>query len=137
MPSPHMQLCRPSRNRLTPQLPPYTLLSTSAAPQSRPQAPVAAAPDIPGTFLARYFTNQELETHIQALVRRCPRVARSFEIGRSAQGSPILALEISDRPGALEPEPSFRYVLLTSYIGTRFTRLLMAQMPSLHCHCSS
>lgn len=40
----------------------------------------------------------------------CSDIARLFEIGRSVEGVPIYALEISDKPGEREAEPYFRYI---------------------------
>lgn len=40
------------------------------------------------------------------LQKRFPTLCRVVELGRSAQGRPLLALEISDHPGVDEPEPS-------------------------------
>ena len=44
------------------------------------------------------------------LARRCSDVVRLYSIGRSAEGRELWALEVSDSPGRLEPEPNAKYV---------------------------
>ena len=44
------------------------------------------------------------------LARRYPDLVRLYSIGRSAEGRELWALEVSDAPGRLEPEPNAKYV---------------------------
>lgn len=43
-------------------------------------------------------------------VARCAPIARKFSIGKSVAGTDLWVLEVSDMPGQLEPEPSFKLV---------------------------
>ncbi|KIY98129.1 Carboxypeptidase D [Monoraphidium neglectum] len=43
-------------------------------------------------------------------VTRCGSIAMLHSVGKSARGTKLWVLEISDRPGVEEPEPNFRYV---------------------------
>jgi carboxypeptidase D len=59
---------------------------------------------------ARYHDNEELEAALRDFASRCSAVARLESIGTSAEGRPIWALEISDRPGTAEAEPAVKFV---------------------------
>lgn len=41
---------------------------------------------------------------------RCSSMSRLLSIGKSVEGRELWALELSDKPGVEEPEPSFKYV---------------------------
>ena len=43
-------------------------------------------------------------------VARCGAISRKISVGKSAAGTDMWALEISDKPGVDEPEPKFKYV---------------------------
>ncbi|KAI7836828.1 hypothetical protein COHA_009329 [Chlorella ohadii] len=58
----------------------------------------------------RYLSNQELGEWLAGFEKRCKSVAKLSTIGASAEGRPIWALEISDRPGQAEAEPAVKYV---------------------------
>ena len=60
--------------------------------------------------LGAWQTNEELAASLQDFAARCGAVARLYSIGRSVRGNPLWALEISDRPGQVEPEPNAKFV---------------------------
>ncbi|XP_059630399.1 carboxypeptidase SOL1 isoform X2 [Cornus florida] len=61
--------------------------------------------------LARgYMSNSDLEKAIKAFDRRCANVSRIYSIGKSIQGVPLWVMEISDKPGEEEAEPSFKFI---------------------------
>ena len=43
-------------------------------------------------------------------MHKCGSIARKIALGKSAGGTDMWALEISDKPGADEAEPKFKYV---------------------------
>ncbi|KAJ7513664.1 hypothetical protein O6H91_23G009500 [Diphasiastrum complanatum] len=57
-----------------------------------------------------YLTNAELEAVIKNISKTCANITRLYSIGQSVRGVPLWVLEIADNPGAVEPEPSFKYV---------------------------
>ena len=61
-------------------------------------------------LLKRYLTNEQLSAWGDEFASRCGSVARKFVIGKSVQGVDLFAVEISDKPGADEPEPKFKYI---------------------------
>jgi hypothetical protein len=61
----------------------------------RPHPPRAAAPQ---------------SAWMDEFVHRCAHIARKFSIGKSTGGLDIWVLEISDKPGTREPEPSYKFV---------------------------
>lgn len=60
--------------------------------------------------LTNYFDNAQLRAHMHNFVERCKPISRIFSIGKSRQGEEILALELSNKAGVVEPEPYFLYV---------------------------
>ncbi|KAH9569375.1 hypothetical protein CY35_03G130100 [Sphagnum magellanicum] len=70
-----------------------------------------AIPDVGNETLgAHYLNNLELEAAMRNFSERCNHISRLYSIGNSTLGSPLWVLEISDKPGDLEPEPAFKYV---------------------------
>ncbi|GBF96908.1 carboxypeptidase D [Raphidocelis subcapitata] len=61
-------------------------------------------------LLKTYLSNPQLSAWADEYVARCGAIARKFVVGRAGSGAEIVGVEISDRPGAAEPEPSFKYV---------------------------
>ncbi|XP_057776034.1 carboxypeptidase SOL1 [Salvia miltiorrhiza] len=57
-----------------------------------------------------YMSNSDLEKAMQEVNSRCPNISRIYSIGKSALGVPLLAMEISDSPGKIDAEPSFKFV---------------------------
>ncbi|XP_059279960.1 carboxypeptidase SOL1 isoform X2 [Lycium ferocissimum] len=57
-----------------------------------------------------YMSNSELENAIMSLNRRCSKISRVYSIGKSVLGVPLWVMEISDKPGKEEAEPSFKYI---------------------------
>ncbi|CAI9116473.1 OLC1v1017626C1 [Oldenlandia corymbosa var. corymbosa] len=57
-----------------------------------------------------YMSNADLEKAIKAFNRRCNSISRIYSIGESVLGVPLWVIEISDKPGKDEPEPSFKYI---------------------------
>lgn len=62
------------------------------------------------TVLSKYLDNVALMDHIKDFTTRCKQIAQSVEIGKSVDGHPIIALEISDKPGRSEAEPNVKIV---------------------------
>ncbi|GAB4823357.1 hypothetical protein N2152v2_010403 [Parachlorella kessleri] len=62
-------------------------------------------------LLSRYYTNNELGSHLQDFATRCSAIAKLSVIGKSVKGVPLWVLEISDRPGQHEPEPNVKQLL--------------------------
>lgn len=58
--------------------------------------------------LQAYMTNVQLTAAMKDFVERCGNIARMETIGYSVNGYPLNVLEISDKPGVDEPEPSFK-----------------------------
>ncbi|KAL3504584.1 hypothetical protein ACH5RR_034425 [Cinchona calisaya] len=57
-----------------------------------------------------YMSNADLEKAIKAFNRRCSSISRIYSIGKSVLGVPLWVIEISDKPGKDEPEPSFKFI---------------------------
>ncbi|KAM7511269.1 hypothetical protein LguiB_010144 [Lonicera macranthoides] len=57
-----------------------------------------------------YMTNSDLEKAIKAFGDRCSSISRIYSIGKSVQGVPLWAMEISDKPGEEEAEPAFKFI---------------------------
>ena len=57
-----------------------------------------------------YLNNTALEQHLAEYATRCSHMSRLVSIGQSASGKNLWALELSDKPGTPEAEPSFKYV---------------------------
>ncbi|KAL1561503.1 suppressor of los1-1 [Salvia divinorum] len=57
-----------------------------------------------------YMSNFELEKAMQEFNSRCPNISRIYSIGKSVLGVPLLAMEISDSPGNMDAEPSFKFI---------------------------
>ena len=62
------------------------------------------------TVLSRYFSNEELESHMLQFSRRCSSIAKLHELGRTVEGRPILSLELSKAAGRQDGKPHFKYV---------------------------
>ncbi|CAM0912700.1 unnamed protein product [Alopecurus aequalis] len=67
-------------------------------------------PDITEEMTHGYMSNSELEAAIQDFGSRCANVSRIYSIGKSVNGSPLRAIEISDKPGQKEAEPAFKFI---------------------------
>ncbi|KAF2291092.1 hypothetical protein GH714_019831 [Hevea brasiliensis] len=57
-----------------------------------------------------YLTNSDLEKAVKEFGERCSSISRIYSIGKSVNGFPLWVIEISDKPGAEEPEPAFKYI---------------------------
>ncbi|KAL1535158.1 suppressor of los1-1 [Salvia divinorum] len=57
-----------------------------------------------------YMSNSDLQKAMQEFNSRCPNISRLYSIGKSVLGVPLLAMEISDSPGNMDAEPSFKFV---------------------------
>ncbi|XP_044511880.1 carboxypeptidase SOL1 isoform X2 [Mangifera indica] len=57
-----------------------------------------------------YMTNYDLEQAVKDFGRRCSNISRIYSIGKSVNGFPLWVMEISDKPGAEEPEPAFKFI---------------------------
>ncbi|KMZ56314.1 putative carboxypeptidase D [Zostera marina] len=57
-----------------------------------------------------YMTNSELEGFVKDFGQRCRNISTIYSIGRSVRGIPLWVIEISDKPGEEEPEPSFKFI---------------------------
>jgi carboxypeptidase D len=68
------------------------------------------ATSVNATVGAHYRSNSELEAALKNFTQRCHHISRLYSIGNSTLGVPLWALEISDKPGVLEPKPAFKYV---------------------------
>ncbi|XP_047983264.1 carboxypeptidase SOL1-like isoform X2 [Salvia hispanica] len=55
-----------------------------------------------------YMSNSDLQEAMQEFNSRCPNISRVYSIGKSVFGVPLLAMEISDTPGTIDAEPSFK-----------------------------
>ncbi|XP_044956926.1 carboxypeptidase SOL1 isoform X1 [Hordeum vulgare subsp. vulgare] len=67
-------------------------------------------PEITEEMVRGYMSNFELESAIQDFGRRCANISRTYSIGKSVNGSPLWAIEISDKPGQREAEPAFKFI---------------------------
>ncbi|KAM7277643.1 hypothetical protein ACFE04_004777 [Oxalis oulophora] len=57
-----------------------------------------------------YMSNSDLENSIKSFVKRCSHISTFYSIGNSVNGIPLWVIEISDKPGVVEPEPAFKFV---------------------------
>ncbi|KAK8940068.1 hypothetical protein KSP40_PGU017872 [Platanthera guangdongensis] len=57
-----------------------------------------------------YMSNTELKEAITEFGQRCSDISHIYSIGKSVKGFPLLVIEISDRPGQEEAEPSFKFI---------------------------
>ncbi|KAJ6844974.1 carboxypeptidase SOL1 [Iris pallida] len=57
-----------------------------------------------------YMSNTELEKSVTEFGQRCANISRIYSIGKSVNGSPLLVIEISDKPGKEEAEPAFKFI---------------------------
>ncbi|RDX84508.1 Carboxypeptidase SOL1, partial [Mucuna pruriens] len=57
-----------------------------------------------------YMSNDDLERAIQEFGQRCSNISRIYSIGNSVNGVPLWVIEISDKPGEEETEPTFKYI---------------------------
>jgi carboxypeptidase D len=56
------------------------------------------------------MSNDELEAFLKDFTTRCSNISRLFTIGKSVNGFPLYALEISDKPGVAEAEPNVKLI---------------------------
>ncbi|XP_058111276.1 carboxypeptidase SOL1 isoform X2 [Magnolia sinica] len=63
-----------------------------------------------GDFAHGYMTNSELEKAVKEFGRRCSKISRIYSIGESVKRIPLWVIEISDKPGQEEAEPSFKFI---------------------------
>jgi len=68
--------------------------------------------DIQKALLAKYLSNQELESHLKDYVKRCSKISRLVKFGKSGQGADLVALHVSSQPDkqSAVPKPQFKYV---------------------------
>eukprot|EP00879_Flechtneria_rotunda_P009865 GHRR01010317.1.p1 GENE.GHRR01010317.1~~GHRR01010317.1.p1 ORF type:complete len:336 (+),score=116.49 GHRR01010317.1:2158-3165(+) len=71
---------------------------------------VAYAKQLSEDLLKRYLSNEELAAWSTEFTAKCSHIARAYSVGKSSAGVQIWVIEISDRPGAAEAEPHFKYV---------------------------
>ncbi|XP_020223688.1 carboxypeptidase SOL1 isoform X1 [Cajanus cajan] len=57
-----------------------------------------------------YMSNADLELAIKEFGQRCSNISRIYSIGKSVNGVPLWAIEISDKPGDEETKPAFKYI---------------------------
>ncbi|KAJ6836231.1 carboxypeptidase SOL1 [Iris pallida] len=57
-----------------------------------------------------YMSNTELEKSVTEFGQRCANISSIYSIGKSVNGSPLLVIEISDKPGKEEAEPAFKFI---------------------------
>ncbi|KAL2894428.1 Carboxypeptidase SOL1 [Bienertia sinuspersici] len=57
-----------------------------------------------------YMSNADLENAIMSFGERCSNISRIYSIGKSVNGFPLWVIEISDKPGSVEPEPAFKFI---------------------------
>lgn len=55
-------------------------------------------------------SNKELEAYLQDFSKRCSSISNLTTFGKSINGFPLYALEISDKPGKVEAEPNLKIV---------------------------
>ncbi|URE43412.1 hypothetical protein MUK42_14854 [Musa troglodytarum] len=67
-------------------------------------------PEITDEMTRGYMSNSELEVAVKKFSKRCANISRIYSIGKSGQGYPLWVIEISDKPGQEEPEPSFKFI---------------------------
>ena len=61
--------------------------------------------------VSTYKTNAELKAYlVEFSSTRCAAISKLTTIGSSVNGFPLFVLEISDKPGVAEPEPSIKMV---------------------------
>jgi len=57
-----------------------------------------------------YPSNDGLKVWVHSFASRCRSISKVHTLGKSVQGRPIYAIEISDNPGTLEAEPNVKMV---------------------------
>ncbi|KAJ8479602.1 hypothetical protein OPV22_023329 [Ensete ventricosum] len=67
-------------------------------------------PEITDETTRGYMSNSELEEAVKKFSKRCANISRIYSIGKSVKGYPLWVIEISDKPGQEEPEPSFKFI---------------------------
>ncbi|KAJ0972802.1 hypothetical protein J5N97_020761 [Dioscorea zingiberensis] len=67
-------------------------------------------PQITDDMLSGYMSNFELEMAIKEFGQRCSNISRVYSIGKSVNSVPLWVIEISDKPGEDEAEPSFKFI---------------------------
>ncbi|MCX6565862.1 MAG: M14 family metallopeptidase [Candidatus Aminicenantes bacterium] len=79
---------------------------------TRTLAPPASStgPESSTSPIGAYHTHQELEDDLTALQSRFPELAKIIVVGFSLENRPILALKVSDNPGADEGEPAVLFL---------------------------
>ncbi|KAK8914027.1 hypothetical protein KSP39_PZI024462 [Platanthera zijinensis] len=72
-----------------------------------------------------YMSNTELKEAITEFGQRCSHISHIYSIGKSVKGFPLLVIEISDRPGQEEAEPSFKvsYICQAHFLQSQFLLL--------------
>jgi carboxypeptidase T len=71
---------------------------------------LSAGPESSASPIGAYHTHQELEDDLTTLQLRFPELAEIVVIGTSLENRPILALKVSDNPGADEGEPAVLFL---------------------------
>ncbi|KAM0933454.1 putative metallocarboxypeptidase D [Dioscorea sansibarensis] len=61
-------------------------------------------------MVSGYMSNSELEMAIKEFGQRCSNISRVYSIGKSVNSVPLWVIEISDKPGKDEAEPSFKFI---------------------------
>lgn len=62
------------------------------------------------SVLTSYLSNDDLETYMRGYLSRCGHMARMFTLGKSKEGRPMWALELSNNAGSIEAKPNARLV---------------------------
>lgn len=57
-----------------------------------------------------YPSNNGLKVWVNSFASRCRSIAKVHTLGKSVQGRPLYAIEISNKPGSLEAEPNVKMV---------------------------
>jgi carboxypeptidase D len=60
--------------------------------------------------LSKYLTNKELYEHLKEFANRCSHIARLSTFGKSVNGAPLYALEITERATASKQKPAVKLV---------------------------
>ena len=59
----------------------------------------------------RHHDHEEMLEYMNDIAKRCPRITRMYNIGKSIDGRKLVVMEMSDNPGQHELlEPEFKYV---------------------------
>eukprot|EP00794_Sanderia_malayensis_P014046 gene14046-15507_t len=59
----------------------------------------------------KHHSHEEMIKYLDGIAKRCPKITRMYNIGKSVDGRDLVVMEMSDNPGKHElMEPEFKYI---------------------------